>query len=218
MIMNQRMKRILARLLPVLLLWCMAMVSSAQGTSCTVDIPVEVQTSRAGLPAEAEYGAVIEAVTEGAPMPEETAVPFTEGKAKLGPITYTVPADYQYRVYQKAEEQEDITFDSTIYTVTVRVVNDKEGGLTAEVWAVREGSTEKAESVLFTNVYDPPEETETEMQTEPGTETETETEMKKQASGPKTGDETNLTLWGALLGASALAALILAWQKRRRRL
>lgn len=218
--MYQKMKKILARLLPVLLLSCMAMVSSAQGASCTVDIPVEVQTSGTGLPADVEYSVVLEAVTDGAPVPAATTVSLTGGKAKFGPITYTVPADYQYRVYQNSKTQEYLTFDSAAYTVTVRVVNDDKGGLAAEVWAVREGSTDKAESVLFTNVYDPPEETESETETESEEESETETEKQTEAakkdSTPKTGDDTNLTLWGSLLGVSALAVLILLWQKRRR--
>ena len=48
-----------------------------------------------------------------------------------------------------------MTYDATVYTVTVRVTNRPNGGLGAEIWATG-GSSEKTGLLLFQNRYDPP--------------------------------------------------------------
>lgn len=48
-----------------------------------------------------------------------------------------------------------MTYDATVYTVTVRVTNQPNGGLGAEIWATG-GSSEKTGLLLFQNRYDPP--------------------------------------------------------------
>ena len=48
--------------------------------------------------------------------------------------------------------------ETAVYTVTVRVVNGKDDGLNAEVWAVKDGGSDKVEEILFSNAYKAPEE------------------------------------------------------------
>lgn len=81
---------------------------------------------------------------------------LNSGTVSFGQIHYTVPGDYQYKIYQKSGSTDRFTYDKTVYTVTVRVQNDAEGGLTAELWAVKEGTTMKNDAVQFQNHYDAP--------------------------------------------------------------
>lgn len=207
--MYQKIKKIRIKLfLPVFLLFCMTAAVSAQGKSCTVSIPAEVQVAGEDAPSRTEFCVVLEALSEDAPMPTETSVTLDKGTAAFGPVSYTVPGDYRYKIYQIAAEQDFFTYDDTVYTVTVRVVNAENGALEAEIRAIEDGKSDKADAILFCNEYDPP---------VIETETETEAAAKKQTDTPKTGDETNLVLWAGLLAVSALIAAILAFERRRRK-
>ena len=77
------------------------------------------------------------------------------GTASFTGLTYTAPGDYRYTVRQCAGGTAHMTYDATVYTVTVRVTNRPNGGLGAEIWATG-GSSEKTGLLLFQNRYDPP--------------------------------------------------------------
>ena len=154
-----------------------------------------------------EVYTVVLTAEDDAPLPEETRLTVTDnGTVEFGPITYTKPGDYVYTVYQDVGETEFYTYDRAIYTVTVRVVNDDEGGLTAEIWAIRDDETEKMENVVFTNVYTPEEEPEPDGSSSASTSAKP---LVKKPNTPKTGDSANLTLWTCLLAASALGIITL---------
>lgn len=127
----------------------------AQTQSQSVSIPVEIQVTGRGIPAGVPYKLVIEGVTPGAPMPEETIVTIMDGgKASFGPIEYTIPGDYQYRIYQNSDAKKFFTYDQKSYAVTVRIVNDQNGNLSSEIWAVDSSSSEgKADKIIFVNHY-----------------------------------------------------------------
>lgn len=126
--------------------------ASAEDYSCTVSIPVRVS-----LTGEIDTEFVIQISTEEeAPMPEKDRVNIRgNGNAAFGDITYTEPGDYHYTVVQQEGEEPYLTYDDTVYRLTVRVTNNDEGGLVPEIWAVKDGQTEKTAELLFTNVYDP---------------------------------------------------------------
>lgn len=128
--------------------------ASAEDYSCTVSIPVRVS-----LTGEIDTEFVIQISTEEeAPMPEKDRVNIRgNGNAAFGDITYTEPGDYHYTVVQQEGEEPYLTYDDTVYRLTVRVTNNDEGGLVPEIWAVKDGQTEKTAELLFTNVYDPDE-------------------------------------------------------------
>ena len=117
----------------------MPVQAKAAEYKCEATLPVEVREEGSDIPQGTEYTVRIKALDD-APMPEKDSVTMTgEGKAELGPITYTVPEDYCYEVWQEADDRDHFTFDDTVYTVTVRVTNTQEGGLEAQIWAIREG-------------------------------------------------------------------------------
>lgn len=168
--------------------------------SCTISIPAETTVSGESAPSGTEFEIVLEAVDPDCPMPEKTSVTVKDsGKINLGPITYTVPEDYHYRVYQKTGNAKNFTYDKTAYTVTVRVVNTEDGGLSAEIWAIKDGSENKTDRISFSNSYKAP-------------------KAPAAPSDPtiKTGDSGDVYLWTGLF-AAALAAVVLVLAVRRRR-
>ena len=129
----------------------------AKEYACDVTIPATVQVIGDKIPSGEVYEVVMEAITKDAPVAENmTQKVLNSGTVSFGQIHYTVPGDYQYKIYQKSGSTDRFTYDKTVYTVTVRVQNDAEGGLAAELWAVKEGTTMKNDAVQFQNHYDAP--------------------------------------------------------------
>ncbi len=169
--------------------------AQAADRSCVVSIPVEVEET-ADSAADESFTIVLEAVGEDVPMPEQKEITVKAGeKAEFGPITYTIPEDYQYRVYQKTGNNKNFTYDKSVYSVTVRVVNDGMGGLAAEIWAIQDGSQNKTDKISFENIW-------------------TQPVVKTQV---KTGDSTNPGVLAAIALCAAAAAAV-AWAARRKKL
>lgn len=131
------------------------MTAFAQEDTISVSVPVEVQVSGSRIPSDVDYKLVIESVTPNAPLPAATEITIKDGgKSNFGPIVYTSPNDYQYRIRQNSEKKSYFTYDEREYTLTIRVTNAANGGLNAEIWAVDgENVTAKAENILFENRY-----------------------------------------------------------------
>ena len=111
----------------------------AKEYACDVTIPATVQVSGDRIPSGEVYEVVMEAITKDAPVAENmTQKVLNSGTVSFGQIHYTVPGDHQYKIYQKSGSTDRFTYDKTVYTVTVRVQNDAEGGLFAELWAAKE--------------------------------------------------------------------------------
>ena len=155
--MIRRIGKRLAAVLASAVLGAMMMPSAAFAQDpVSVSIPVEIKVSGSSIPADTEYKLVIEGL-DNAPMPESTVITIKDaGTASFGPILYTVPDDYQYRIYQDSEKKDNFTYDSGIYTVTVQVVNGEDGKLAANIVAGKEGVSEKAEGMIFNNAYTAP--------------------------------------------------------------
>ena len=187
----------------------------AKEYACDVTIPATVQVSGDRIPSGEVYEVVMEAITKGAPEAEKMEEKVTgAGKVTFGPIHYTAPGDYQYRIYQKAGTTKRFTYDNTVYIVTVRVQNDEEGGLAAELWAVKEGTESKIDEVQFQNKYKAPNNgggggggshrTE-----ETVTYTTTVIQQPGGLRAPQTGDAQQPLLWGALILLSLSGSMVL---------
>ena len=187
----------------------------AKEYACDVTIPATVQVRGDRIPSGEVYEVVMEAITKDAPVAEiMTQKVMNSGTVSFGQIHYTVPGDYQYKIYQKSGSTDRFTYDKTVYTVTVRVQNDAEGGLTAELWAVKEGTTMKNDAVQFQNHYDAPGNngggSSHHHRTE---ETVTYTTIIQQPpaaiGAPRTGDAQQPLLWGALILLSLSGSMVL---------
>ena len=98
---------------------------------------------------------------DGAPEPEKKSVKNgADGKFSFGTITFTKAGTYTYTISEQKGTEANVTYDETIFTVTIKVTEDAENGTltvsepeyTAEKNNVR---TEK-EGISFTNTYTPP--------------------------------------------------------------
>ena len=216
--MKQRMKQFRKLLLPLLIATLLFQTQAlAADYSCTISIPVEVQVTGDSAPDAVDFTVTMTPVDEANPMPDASSVTITgSGTATLGPITYTKPGDYLYTVTQKEGSEAYFTYDTTSYTVTVRVINDGEGGLTAEIWAIEEGGVDKVDEILFENSYDPPAPA---PKPTPKPTPVKHTTAKVTSASPKTGDEMNLVVLGCLLGISLLGLIALTvvfcWNRKR---
>lgn len=193
----------------------------AKEYACDVTIPATVQVSGDRIPSGEAYEVVMEAITKDAPVAENmTQKVLNSGTVSFGQIHYTVPGDYQYKIYQKSGSTDRFTYDKTVYTVTVRVQNDVEGGLTAELWAVKEGTTMKNDAVQFQNHYDAPGNngggSSHHHRTE---ETVTYTTVIQQPpaaiGAPRTGDVQQPLLWGALILLTLSGSMIIVGKMKK---
>lgn len=193
----------------------------AKEYACDVTIPATVQVSGDRIPSGEVYEVVMEAITQDAPVAENmTQKVLNSGTVSFGQIHYTVPGDYQYKIYQKSGSTDRFTYDKTVYTVTVRVQNDAEGGLTAELWAVKEGTTMKNDAVQFQNHYDAPGNngggSSHHHRTE---ETVTYTTVIQQPpaaiGAPRTGDVQQPLLWGALILLTLSGSMIIVGKMKK---
>lgn len=156
--MYRRLKKILvsALILAVLAATMISVTAFAGERSVSVNIPVNVSVSGSSIPDGTEYKLVIE-TTENAPLPENSTIIVKDGgDASFGPIVYTQPDDYHYTIYQSSEAKDNFTYDDTVYNVTVQIVNNDEGGLSANVVAGIQGFAEKTAAIQFANTYTAP--------------------------------------------------------------
>lgn len=219
----------------VLAVMLLPMTAFADGSSCSVSIPVEVQVSGSNVPSDVSYKLVMEAITPGAPMPEVTEVTVEKNKsAAFGPMIFTVPEDYQYKVSQKYEAKDNFTFDDKVYTVTVRILNGENGGLVSEVWATPGSDGEKkSANIVFGNSYEEPKKPSgggstggggggkkrgdglTTITDENPPLTSLLPEEIPLAGLPKTGDTTNLALWMLLMAVSGCGLVLSLFFRKR---
>ena len=193
----------------------------AKEYACDVTIPATVQVSGDRIPSGEVYEVVMEAITKDTPVAENmTQKVLNSGTVSFGQIHYTVPGDYQYKIYQKSGSTDRFTYDKTVYTVTVRVQNDAEGGLTAELWAVKEGTTMKNDAVQFQNHYDAPGNngggSSHHHRTEETVIYTTVIQQPPVAIGaPRTGDVQQPLLWGALILLTLSGSMIIVGKMKK---
>ena len=193
----------------------------AKEYACDVTIPATVQVSGDRIPSGEVYEVVMEAITKDAPVAENmTQKVLNSGTVSFGQIHYTVPGDYQYKIYQKSGSTDRFTYDKTVYTVTVRVQNDAEGGLTAELWAVKEGTTMKNDAVQFQNHYDAPGNngggsSHHHRREETVTYTTVIQQPPAAIGAPRTGDVQQPLLWGALILLTLSGSMIIVGKMKK---
>ena len=189
---------------------------------CSISIPISVEMrSETGnvTPETLEY------ILEQPDASEPTEVLFSEISVNKTGVTtgrfeemsYTHPGDYKYQIYQSKGKNNDIVYDNSVYEVTVRVVNTETGGLTAEIWAVKNQSEQKVDEIKFINYYN--ETTQATTESKPNTTHHTTNTITKSSIGtssPKTGDKSNLMLWSAVAAVSALCIFLFVLAGKRR--
>ena len=210
---------VLSTTLAIIFLFSVKMIAvyAAEGErECTIVIPVSVEKSE-----------FFEYALEPADENSSTEAVFSEVEVTQEGITkgsfeemrYTRPGDYKYTVYQLKGESKDVIYDGSVYEVTVRVVNTQEGGLAAEVWAVKDQSDQKTDEIKFINQYKETTTATTEAinNTIHHTITNTITKSSIGTSSPKTGDKSNVMLWGGIAILSGLCVFFFIFEGKRRK-
>ena len=89
-----------------------------------IQIPVSVQGAAGTI--------VLEPEKAGIPVPDRTELQIGKNERQsFGPICYEEPEDYHYKIYQKSANVTDVTYDTAVYDVTVRVTGTEAGELEA---------------------------------------------------------------------------------------
>ena len=135
-----------------------------------------------------------------------------DGKINFDKFEYSEPGTYVYTISEVKGDEAGITYDKSVFTATVNVVDDGEGNLKANVAFAKGGKS--VEGIVFNNTYKKPE---TPVPTpDPGT-PKTVTNIVKTVKGflPTTGDQQAAALLMAFVIAMAgVGALVWGIRKR----
>ena len=143
---------------------------------------------------------------------ESTVTNDADGKINFDKLEYDEPGTYVYAISEVKGDEAGMTYDESVFTATVNVVDDGEGDLKANV-AFTKGDR-SVEGIVFNNTYKKPE---TPVPTpDPGT-PKTVTNIVKTVKGflPTTGDQQAAALLMAFVIAMAgVGALVWGIRKR----
>lgn len=143
---------------------------------------------------------------------ESTVTNDADGKINFDKFEYDEPGTYAYTISEVKGDEAGMTYDKSVFTATVNVVDDGEGNLKASV-AYAKGD-KSVEGIVFNNTYKKPE---TPVPTpDPGT-PKTVTNIVKTVKGflPTTGDQQAAALLMAFVIAMAgVGALVWGIRKR----
>ncbi len=143
---------------------------------------------------------------------ESTVTNDADGKISFDKFEYDEPGTYVYTISEVKGDEAGMTYDKSVFTATVNVVDDGEGNLKASV-AYTKGD-KSVEGIVFNNTYKKPE---TPVPTpDPGT-SKTVTNIVKTVKGylPTTGDQQAAALLMAFVIAMAgVGALVWGIRKR----
>lgn len=143
---------------------------------------------------------------------ESTVTNDADGKISFDKFEYSEPGTYVYTISEVKGDEAGMTYDKSVFTATVNVVDDGEGNLKASV-AYTKGD-KSVEGIVFNNTYKKPE---TPVPTpDPGT-PKTVTNIVKTVKGylPTTGDQQAAALLTAFVIAMAgVGALVWGIRKR----
>ena len=143
---------------------------------------------------------------------ESTVTNDADGKINFDKFEYDEPGTYVYTISEVKGDEAGMTYDKSVFTATVNVVDDGEGNLKASVTYTK--GDKSVEGIVFNNTYKKPE---TPTPTpDPGT-PKTVTNIVKTVKGflPTTGDQQAAALLMAFVIAMAgVGALVWGIRKR----
>ena len=163
--MNQAIRKLSGLLvLPVLLAALLMMPVRAHAAEasyeCYAELPVSVELNGDH---DEQFHVTIElaeGMDETAPLPDEAADGLLiagDASDSFSNFHFTKPGDYVYVVKQEIGNTAYMSYDNTVYTVTIRVTNADNGGLQHEIWATTDDDPDtKVQELRFLNTYAPP--------------------------------------------------------------
>ena len=143
---------------------------------------------------------------------ESTVTNDADGKINFDKFEYDEPGTYVYTISEVKGDEAGMTYDKSVFTATVNVVDDGEGNLKASIAYTKDDKS--VEGIVFNNTYKKPE---TPVPTpDPGTPKTVTTIVKTVKSFlPTTGDQQTAALLMAFVIAMAgVGALVWGIRKR----
>ena len=143
---------------------------------------------------------------------ESTVTNDADGKISFDKFEYSEPGTHVYTISEVKGDEPGMTYDKSVFTATVNVVDDGEGNLKASVTYTK--GDKSVEGIVFNNAYKKPE-TPVPMP-DPGT-PKTVTNIVKTVKGflPTTGDQQAAALFMAfVIAMSGVGALVWGIRKR----
>lgn len=143
---------------------------------------------------------------------ESTVTNDADGKINFDKFEYDEPGTYVYTISEVKGDEAGMTYDKSVFTATVNVVDDGEGNLKASIAYTKDDKS--VEGIVFNNTYKKPE---TPVPTpDPGTPKTVTTIVKTVKSFlPTTGDQQTAALFMAFVIAMAgVGALVWGIRKR----
>ena len=122
----------------------------------SIDPPVQkvITGDKPAIPATFTFQ--MKAITEGAPMPAGSSDGIKSmqitgaGSKEFGEIVYTEPGEWVYEISELKGNAEGYTYDTTVYTLTVKVTQNDDGTLT------KTETIKGGDAIVFTNKYEAP--------------------------------------------------------------
>lgn len=143
---------------------------------------------------------------------ESTVTNDADGKINFDKFEYDEPGTYVYTISEVKGDETGMTYDKSVFTATINVVDDGEGNLKASIAYTKDDKS--VEGIVFNNTY---KKSETPVPTpDPGT-SKTVTNIVKTVKGylPTTGDQQAAALLMAFVIAMAgVGALVWGIRKR----
>ena len=123
----------------------------------------------------------------------------TDGKFTFKELVFTDIGEYIYTIKEKIGDDENVTYDTNVYTVNITVTDNGEGALEAAVTNLENTAEKTGDDIVFQNTY-----------TEPVV-------PPTRPSVPQTGDNNSLALWLGLLFVSSSGFVGTALYTRRKK-
>ena len=204
------MKKIATLIICICSIMLMSVPVSAEYTETPCDASLSVEVDNGGT---VEIEAVSSTEAGDPPMPAQKQLVVND-KAVEYVMHYTEPGEYVYRVKQVPGTNAAMTYDKTVYLVSVIVTHDESGKLRPVVIIKEDNKTEKPDSIRFKNVIETPTPTPTVIPTVTPTSNYVPFFGGK-SSGAQTSDNINAGIIIALIACTAALTVIVVRNKKK---
>ena len=132
--------------------------------------------------------------TRPEPILAEKSISVQDGKSGSFLIRYEEPGIFRYVIRQTTDKKDGVTYDNTVYNVTLYITSRDDGTLTHEINAFKNDSISKTDKISFVNKKQE--------------EKKTVTPESKKAGKTRTDDTADASKWAIITAASACALII----------
>jgi pilin isopeptide linkage protein len=141
------------------------------------------------------------------------AVNSETGAIQFADLNFDTPGSYTYTISEEKGNAENVTYDSTVYTVTIHVTDSGKGYLTASI-------DNGGKAIAFTNTYKEPERDTSDGGSSSGSGGSSSPAPVQAVQSAQTGDSSPIALFVGIIAVSLLAiaaALAVYFRKSRQR-